>query len=116
MLITNKDTVEYGIRKRTIGREIKVGPLSLSFVTVIVLAALALFYLAQSTQGATKNYAVTELGNKKTQLEDENKRLEVESVRLKSLNEIKKSTENGNLEQNTQSSFVPNANSDTARR
>ena len=116
MLITKSNTTEDGARKRTIGREIKLGPLSLSFVTIIILAALSLFYLVQSTQGATNNYKVRELEDKKTQIEDENKRLEVETVRLKSINEIKKSTENGNLEENKQSQYFIQKNSDTARR
>lgn len=116
MLITNNNSLESGIRKRTIGREIKIGPLSLSFVTVIILAAMALFYLAQSTQGATKNYQIQELQDKKTQLQDETKRLEVEAVRLKSINEIKKSTENGALEQNQQSFYAPTENTTTAKR
>lgn len=116
MLITNKNSTEEGLRKRTIGREIKVGPLSLSFVTIIVLAALCLFYLAQSTQSATNNYKVRELEDKKGQLEDDNKRLEVESIRLKSLNEIKKSTEDSQLEENKESHYLPEENSVTARR
>lgn len=116
MLITNQNTTEAGIRKRTIGREVKLGPLSLSFFTVVILAGLALFYLAQSTQSATNNYKVRELEDKKTQIIDENKRLEIEAVRLKSLNEIKKSTENGALEQNKQSQYSEDKNSDTARR
>lgn len=92
MLITNQNTQELGLRKRTIGRNIKIGPLSLSFVTIIILAALSLFYLAQSAQSATKNYTVMNLEQKQSKLEDENKRLEVEAVRLQSLNEIKKTT------------------------
>jgi len=107
MLITNQNTMDLGTRKRTIGREVKIGPVSLSFVSIIILAALALFYLAESTQGATKNYQVRELEDQKTQLVQEQQRLEVESVRLKSLSEIKQSTENGNLEENKNSFYAP---------
>jgi len=116
MLITDKNTTEFGVRKRTIGREIKLGPMSLSFVTVVVLAGLALFYLAQSTQSATNNYKIRELEDQKAQVQEENQRLEVEAIRLKSLNEIKKSTENGNLEENKQSQYSNKKDSDTARR
>ena len=116
MLITNQNTTDLGLRKRTIGREIKIGPLSLSFFTIIVLAALALFYLAQSTQSATKNYEMRELEDQKNKLLDEGRRLEVESVRLKSINEIKKSTEDGSMEANKQSYFVPEEKNLTARR
>jgi hypothetical protein len=116
MLITNQNSLESGVRKRTIGREIKLGPLSLSFVTVVILAGLALFYLAQSTQSATNNYQIRELEDKKAEIANENKRLEVEAVRLKSLNEIKKSTENGALEENKQSQYSEDKKTDTARR
>ena len=116
MLITNKNTIENGTRKRTIGRELKLGPLSVSFVMIVVLSALALFYLAQSTQSATNNYKIRELEDKKTLLNEENKRMEVEAVRLKSINEIKKSTENGNLEENKQSQYSEDKESETARR
>lgn len=98
MLITNSNDNQYGIRKRTIGRELKIGPLSIQFVVIIILAALALLYLAQSTQGATKNYKLRELEDQKSKLRLENERLEIESVRLKSLNEIKNNSERLNLE------------------
>ena len=123
MLITNQNTMDLGTRKRTIGREVKIGPVSLSFVSIIILAALALFYLAESTQSATKNYQVRELEDQKNQLVQEQQRLEVESVRLKSLGEIKQSTENGNLEENKNSFYAPsptpspsNQDNSTARR
>lgn len=103
MLVTNSNDNQYGIRKRTIGRELRIGPLSIQFVVIIILAALALLYLAQSTQGATKNYQVRELEDQKSKLQQENDRLEIESVRLKSLNEIKNSAEKLNLEVNKQS-------------
>lgn len=98
MLITKTNLQDAGIRKRTIDREIKIGPLSIQFVIIIILAALALLYLAQSTQSATKNYQIRELEDKKSQLEVENQRLEIETVRLKSLNEIKNSVKDQNLE------------------
>ena len=85
-------------------------------MAIIILAALTLFYLAESTQSATNNYKVRELESKKTELEKEKKQLEVEAVRLKSINEIKKSTENGVLEENHDSSYSPIKESDTARR
>lgn len=98
MLITKSNLEESGLRKRTIDREIKIGPLSIQFVVIIILAALALLYLAQSTQSATKNYQIRELEDQKSKIEEENKRLEIETVRLKSLNEIKAGVKDLNLE------------------
>ena len=116
MLITKNNIQDEGMRKRTISRELKIGPLSLSFVTIIILAGLSLFYLAQSTQSATNNYKVRELEDKKTQLQEESKRLEVEAVRLKSINEIKNGTEDSQMEENKDSTYITDKNSDTARR
>lgn len=65
---------------------------------MLILAALALFYLAQSSQSATKNYKVRELDLTKQGLQEENDRLKIETLRLKSLNEVQK-LENSGLEQ-----------------
>lgn len=116
MLITNKNTIEQGLRKRTIGQEIKIGPLSLQFITIILLAVLALFYLAQSTQSATRNYKLRELEDKRNKLQQESERLEVEVIRLKSLNEIKNGTQSLNLEPIKESGFISSSPSTTARR
>lgn len=107
MLLTKSNNQELGIRKRTLGREIKIGPLSLQFITIIILAGLALLYLAQSTQSASKNYKIRELEDKKFQLEQENKRLEIESTRLKSLYEVKSKIEGMQLENPQKINYLP---------
>lgn len=86
MLITNNQ--KPGLRKHTVAREITFGPLSLRFITIIVIAALCILYLAQSTQGATKNYHLRELEQQQVELEKENKRLEIEVIRLQALQSI----------------------------
>lgn len=88
MLITKSNSVKLGIRKRTLNRMVKIGPLSLKFITLIIFAAIALFYLAQTTQSATTNYKVRELKLQKESLLQENQRLAIEAVRLQSLKEI----------------------------
>ena len=116
MLITNKNTIQDGLRKKTIGQEIKIGPLSLQFITIILLAVLALFYLAQSTQSATRNYKLRELEDKRTKLQQESERLDVEVIRLKSLNEIKNGTQSMNLEPIKETGFISSSGASTARR
>jgi hypothetical protein len=76
---------------------VKVGPLSLKFISLIILASIALFYLAQTTQSATKTYQIRELRLKKENLMEENRRLEIEAIRLKSLKQISEGLENINL-------------------
>ena len=98
MLITRTNTWEPGFRKRTIKGELKVGPVSLKFITIALLAIAALFYLAQSAQSSTFKYKIMELEEQKSNIQADVKQLEVESARLKSLNEIKNSTQSMNLE------------------
>jgi len=112
MLITQSNNWEEGTRKRTISQEFKLGPLSMKFATIALIAIAALFYLAQSTQGAAQKYQIMQLTETKKELETKSKELEVEAARLKSLNEIKKSTQNNDFEPVGQTNFYP-ANSRT---
>ncbi|MCL5407737.1 MAG: hypothetical protein M1429_04575 [Patescibacteria group bacterium] len=98
MLIPRTNTWEPGFRKKTIKTEFKVGPVSLKFITVALLAIAALFYLAQSAQSSTFKYKIMELEDQKSKVQTDVNQLEVESARLKSLNEIKNSTQAMNLE------------------
>lgn len=98
MLIPRTNTWQEGYRKRTIGASLKFGPISLKFITIALLAIAALFYLAQSAQASTFKYKIMELEDNKSKIQTDVKQLEVESARLKSLNEIKNSAQNMNLE------------------
>lgn len=89
MLITNSNLWQEGSRKRTLRRNLALGPISLKIVTVFVFVAIALFYLAQSTQSASRNFKIQELQRQKEQAQVEKESLEVEAVRFRSLGEIK---------------------------
>lgn len=89
MLITKTNTWEPGYRKRTINKEFKIGPVSLKFIAIALIAVGALFYLAQSTQASSQKYQIMQLQQDENQLEAQSKDLEVTAARLKSLNEIK---------------------------
>ncbi len=105
MLITKSNNWEEGVRKYTVNREFKLGPLSLKFATIALITVAALFYLAQSTQGAAQRYQIMKLTDTQKELQAQSKELEVEAARLKSLNEIEKSTQN--LEPVGQTNFYP---------
>ena len=90
MIITRAYPGTMGVRKRTIERGIALGPLSFRFVTIALLSVLALFYLIQSSQGESGRLRANELKVEQERLDDERKRLELESIRLRSLHEIKK--------------------------
>lgn len=98
MLVTRNRTWQSGVRKRTIKKDLKVGPMSIKFVTVALLAIVGLFYLSQSAQASAQKYQIMQVSSQKQELESKTKDLEVEAARLKSLNEIKKSSQASNLE------------------
>lgn len=97
MLITQTNTWQPGFRKRTIKKELKIGPVSLKFVTIALIAVGALFYLAESSQAASSKYTIMKLSDTKSQTEAQGKDLEVQAARLKSLNEIKTTSDNMGL-------------------
>jgi hypothetical protein len=77
-----------GTRRKNLGRTLKVGPVSLRFITVVIISLLTLFYLAQTQLSATKGYQIRALEEKKEKILAENERLELEATRLKSINNI----------------------------
>ncbi len=78
-----------GARTRTINRMIHIGPVSMRILTIASLASLLLFYLAQTTQSATKSYEVQALEQKYQETVDEFDRMKLEAQRLQSLAAIK---------------------------
>ena len=97
MLITHNNTWQAGIRKRTINKTLKLGPITLRFITIALIAMAALFYLAQSTQASTFKYKIMDLQDQQTQAQTDVKQLEVESARLQSLNELSNNAARLNL-------------------
>lgn len=87
-MFISRNRLQSGVRKHTINQEITFGPLTLRFITIIIIAALCILYLTQSTQGASKNYKLQELEQTQAELQKENERLQIESVRLQALKSI----------------------------
>lgn len=97
LTIARNNSATQGVRKRAIAQVLHVGPLSLRFITLIIFAAIALFYLAQSTQSATNVYDIQALSRDREKLENELSELKVQELRFKALNELKNSTEQQGL-------------------
>jgi len=85
--------------KRTISSEIKAGPVTIKFITILIIAILSLFYLFQSNISATKSYLVKELEEKKNNIETQNEELRYEAERLKSLDKAQAEAQKKNLEE-----------------
>jgi hypothetical protein len=90
MLLAETTTGQGSGRKRTVARSLHLGTVSVKFVFIALLAAVALLYLAQSTQGATRANEFRLLEEKKKGLENDRDRLEIEATRLKSLETLQK--------------------------
>ncbi len=86
--VTNSNSNVIGKKKKTVGREITIGPNAIKFVAVAIFAVLAVVYLTQSTAGANRGVKVQDLDNKKAELQLEKERLESEQTRLRSLKQI----------------------------
>jgi hypothetical protein len=68
-----------------------LGPVSNAIVLILVMCLLGLMYLTQVTKTNALGYKVSELNTKQAQLKEDYASLEVESVRLQSLERVKSS-------------------------
>ncbi len=86
MLITNGTIVTPGVRRRTIHRQVNLGPMSMRIVTIVIIAAAAIITIAQTTKTATANYTRHERSEQVKNLREDVARLQTEEVRLRALN------------------------------
>ena len=109
LTVTKSNSNDLGVRKKTIGRQIIIGPNAIKFVAIAIFAILAMVYLAQSTAGANRSVKISDYENQKNQLELQKEQLEVEQTRLQSLKSIDSSTSVPAPAPTTQNSMVPAA-------
>lgn len=83
-----------------------LGPVSNAIVLILVICLLGLMYLTQVTKTNALGYKVNELTAKQSQLEEEYAGLEVEAVRLQSLERVKNSTVAANMQDTKPTAFV----------
>jgi len=95
---TNKNP-ERSVLKRSTTAQVKMGPVSVKFITILIIAILSIFYLFQSNASATKAYEVKDLEDKKEDLVAENERLFYEAERLKSLTQVEKEAKDEKMEE-----------------
>ena len=69
-------------------RAISFGPMTTRVVLLAFFAVLLLLYLAQSTQGATRQYEIRSLEDSLSTMQQDRESLQLESVRLQSLNTV----------------------------
>ena len=86
----------------------RLGPVSNTIVLVLVMCLLGLMYLTQITKTNALGYQVSALTTKQTQLKEEYASLEVESVRLQSINRVSSSTVAQNMTTTAPTAIVSN--------
>jgi hypothetical protein len=69
-----------------------LGPISNAIVLILVVCLLGLMYLTQVTRTNALGYRLSDLTTRQTQLKEEYASLEVEAVRLQSLERAQNST------------------------
>ena len=115
LTITNSNETKTGVGKKTLKREIVIGPSAIKFVTIAIFGILLLVYLAQSTAGANRSVRVREYTDKQAELELQKERLEVEKYRLESLSEIDSQVEKATMEPISQVNHLNDNQKEIAR-
>jgi len=105
-----------GPKKSTIDRKIKIGPLSINFITIIIVALITLFYLAQTQVGTAKRSQIQELQKEKQEIERELELLGVDVAKLKSIRNIESELENLNMVPTQQINYIIEKSSDVAKK
>ena len=98
LTITNSREANTGIKKRAIKREVSVGSNTIKFIAIAIFAVLGIIYLTQATEGANRSMKVQDITNKRDELDLKKERLEVEKVRLQSLEQIDQGIEKPSME------------------
>jgi cell division protein FtsL len=89
--ISNSKTMKRGIRKKTLPRNFKIGPVTFVVIAVGMFAFIGFIFLAQLFQSSTKGYEITELRQAANELKEENKKLEIKAAELRSFENIDES-------------------------
>lgn len=97
LTITNSNTAKLGIRKQTLPKKLKTGPITLTIITLILVCLLSLFYLAQLFDSSTKGYQMSDLKKKAEELREENRKLQVKAAELKSYKHIEEEAKKLNM-------------------
>lgn len=106
-IYTNSGSYDSGVKKRSIGRKLMIGPKAVRFVAVIIFGAMGVLYLTQTTNGAGQSLEIRELSSEKLQLSQEYDRLKIEESRLESLSQINQSVNPAIVTPSPSSTLVP---------
>lgn len=95
-----------GAQKNKMASRFALGPISMQFVTIVLLALFSLMYLLQNNQMTTQGYKVAQLKSEQIDILQENERYQVEAARLKALGEIKNKVKDLEMESVTNVKYL----------
>jgi cell division protein FtsL len=81
-----------------------IGRASISVVAIALTFMLGMLYLSQMNVFAVKGASISDLESRKSQLEEERDRLQIEATRLQSIQEIEKTLDDDSA---TKDKYVP---------
>ena len=93
------DEMFHGVQKNRLASRFALGPVSLQFVTIVLLALFSLLYLLQNNQMTTEGYKLAQVKNDQIDLLQEYEKYQVEASRLQALGAIQ--TKIGEMEMET---------------
>jgi len=97
LTISNSRTTKKGVRKRTLAKSFRIGPVTFVVTAVSIFALIGFLFLAQLFQTSTKGYEISELRSQVTDLKEENKKLEIKAAELRSFGNVNDSVEKLNM-------------------
>lgn len=89
----------------------RLGKYALGFVIISIVFASSLLYLSQSNKMALRGYDIADLEKQQAQLLAERERLEIESSRLQSIDEIQKGLKDSGMVPVKKINYVPGSTS-----
>lgn len=115
LTIPANGSVRPGIRTRTIKRSALAGPVSLQLIFIVTCTLVGLFYLFQSNRVTTEHLKVRALEQQKSQVQQDNERLQVEAARLQSVQQIKKQADAEKMTRTTRAAAYERTGADQSQ-
>jgi len=109
-VVTRSNRIGRGRKKTTISKSIVIGPSAIKFVTLTIVAVLAVVYLSQSTAGANQSIQVRDIQSAKDRLGLEEERLQAEQTRLQSLRNIDSATPKDTMQPVSNVNYIDGVN------
>jgi hypothetical protein len=107
--ITRSETLDPTVRKRTIQMPFRIGPMTLSILTIILIGFLSLFFIISTTTTSAQGFQLHSLEQRALDLREQNQRLEVEASKLRALDKLEQTLKDN------KTTFVPVSKVSTIR-